>query len=42
MGPCASKNVSSPNKLSISKFKIGQAIGRGGFGKVYIVEKNGQ
>ena len=41
MGSCSSKNQSD-KKISISKFKVGQAIGRGGFGKVYVVERNGQ
>lgn len=28
--------------LKIEKFKVDKAIGRGGFGRVYVVEKNGK
>ena len=47
MGLCASKNevgvkkINNATGLSIDKFKVINAIGRGGFGKVYIVEKGG-
>ena len=37
MGGCVSKTDSGKSSLSIKSFKINQAIGRGGFGKVYIV-----
>lgn len=49
MGACASKAKSKQSVVKIenstglgkSKFKIVKAIGRGGFGKVFIVEKDG-
>ena len=34
--------ISNSSNLKISDFKIIKAIGRGGFGKVYLVEKDGK
>ena len=34
--------IKNPSNLKISDFKIEKAIGRGGFGKVHIVNKNGK
>jgi serum/glucocorticoid-regulated kinase 2 len=42
MGNCGSKGEDADKKLSIKGFKIQTAIGRGGFGKVYIVERKGK
>ena len=49
MGACVSvptkgNNLifSNPSNLKIQSFKMLKAIGRGGFGKVYIVEKGGE
>ena len=42
MGSCSSKGDDASKKLSIKGFKTTQAIGRGGFGKVHIVERNGK
>jgi serine/threonine protein kinase len=43
MGSCASKNGQDTSSvLSIRKFKTLNVIGRGGFGKVHIVERNGK
>ena len=33
--------MDADGKLSIKSFKVQNAIGRGGFGKVYIVERKG-
>ena len=39
MGSCKSKGDASSSGLTINNFKIDRVIGRGGFGKVYIVQK---
>ena len=39
MGICMSKKSVSSKGITIDKFKIDRVIGRGGFGKVYIVER---
>ena len=39
MGSCKSKGDAPSKGMTIDKFKIDRVIGRGGFGKVYIVEK---
>ena len=42
MGKCISKTEKlKQNKLSINDFIVKEAIGKGGFGKVFIVERNG-
>jgi serine/threonine protein kinase len=41
MGSCKSKGDATAGGMTIDKFKIDRVIGRGGFGKVYIVEKKG-
>jgi serine/threonine protein kinase len=36
------KQFPNATNLGLNKFKKLEAIGRGGFGKVFIVEKNGE
>ena len=36
------KPISNATNLSIDKFEVVKAIGRGGFGKVFIVQKDGK
>ena len=43
MGFCKSKHrVEDPGAITIRDFTVEMAIGRGGFGKVFIVEKDGR